>query len=131
MDPKKATSLFEFTANDIDAFPCNQFGNQEPGTEQEIKEFMKNKGVRFDAFEKIDVNGKNTHPVFEFLKNKLGGTLGSFIKWNFTKFLVNREGVPIKRYGPQEEPNVMQCSLFYLSYFCRPQSMEEDIKKLL
>ncbi|RWR99908.1 glutathione peroxidase-like protein [Dinothrombium tinctorium] len=117
------------------AFPCNQFGGQEPGTESEIKQFMRERGVRFDAFSKIEVNGENAHPLFVFLKHKLGGTLGSFIKWNFTKFLVNREGVPVKRFGPQDEPLVinylLSLTVNFNTCFCFSQSMEEDIKKLL
>lgn len=86
------------------AFPCNQFGGQEPGTEAEIKEFAAGFGVKFDMFSKVKVNGEGTHPIFEFLKSKQGGTLGNFIKWNFTKFLVNKEGVPVARYSPQTNP---------------------------
>lgn len=88
------------------AFPCNQFGGQEPGTNEEIKAFATEKyGVQFDMFAKIDVNGKKADPLYNFLKKKQGGTLGDFIKWNFSKFLVNKEGVPVKRYAPNDEPN--------------------------
>ena len=66
-------------------------------------------------FSKINVNGDQTHPLFSFLKDKLGGMLGSFIKWNFTKFLVDKNGQPVKRYGPNEQPNVMEPDL--LHYF--------------
>jgi len=86
------------------AFPCNQFGNQESGTPEQIRKFVDNYGVKFQMFEKIDVNGKNAHPVFEYLKSKQGGVLGSSIKWNFTKFLVDKEGQPIKRYGTATSP---------------------------
>lgn len=86
-------------------FPCNQFGSQEPGSEEEIKKFVTERyGVKFDMFSKIDVNGNNAHPLYKYLKAKQGGTLGDFIKWNFTKFLVNREGKPVKRYAPNTEP---------------------------
>lgn len=85
-------------------FPCNQFGNQEPGDEGQIQEFCEiNFGVSFPLFSKVDVNGKDAHPLFQYLKKSLPGFLGSeFIKWNFTKFLVDREGHPIKRYGPKD-----------------------------
>lgn len=86
-------------------FPTNNFGNQEPGSEEEIQEFVKRFGVTFPMFEKIDVNGPHAHPVFRFLKGKLGGVLGSSIKWNFTKFLCDRNGVPVKRFGPSQPPN--------------------------
>lgn len=86
------------------AFPCNQFGGQEPGTDAEIKTFAEGFGVKFDMFSKIKVNGDGTHPIFEFLKSKQGGTLGNFIKWNFTKFLVDKEGKPVARYSPQTNP---------------------------
>lgn len=86
------------------AFPCNQFGGQEPGTEAEIKKFAEGYGVKFDMFSKIKVNGNDTHPLWDFLKNKQGGMLGNFIKWNFTKFLVDRNGNPVARYSPQTNP---------------------------
>ncbi|VDK44687.1 unnamed protein product [Anisakis simplex] len=77
----------------VAAFPCNQFGNQEPGCELDIKEFV-NKKYAFepDLFAKIDVNGENAHPLYKFLKAEQGGTLTNSIKWNFTKFLVDKEG---------------------------------------
>jgi len=87
------------------AFPCNQFGGQEPGTEADIKEFVKQYNVTFDMFSKINVNGNNAHPLYKFLKEKQGGTILDAIKWNFTKFLVDRKGVPVKRYGPKTAPN--------------------------
>lgn len=90
-------------------FPCNQFGGQEPGTNEEIKKFAKdNFGVQFDMFAKIDVNGKDAHPLFKYLKKEQGGTFGDFIKWNFSKFLVNKEGKPVKRYAPNVEPNTTE-----------------------
>ena len=86
------------------AFPCNQFGSQEPGTNKEIKKFAEGYGVKFDMFEKIDVNGKNAHPLWVYLKEQEGGFLGSAIKWNFTKFIINKEGKPVARLGPMDDP---------------------------
>ncbi len=86
-------------------FPCNQFGGQEPGTEEEIGEFCQmNYGVTFPMFSKIDVNGDDAHPLFEWLKSEKKGLLGGRIKWNFTKFLVGRDGQVIDRYAPNTEP---------------------------
>jgi len=90
---------------EILGFPCNQFGAQEPGSADEIGEFCQiNYGVSFKMFEKIDVNGANTHPIFKFLKEEKGGILGDDIKWNFTKFLVGKDGNVIKRYAPTTVP---------------------------
>jgi len=89
----------------VAAFPCNQFGSQEPGTNAEIREFANGYGATFDMYAKINVNGSEAHPLYDFLKKKQGGTLGSFIKWNFSKFLVDRHGVPVKRYAPTTDPN--------------------------
>lgn len=87
------------------AFPCNQFGSQEPGSNEEIKQTTSEKyGVKFDMFAKIDVNGSNADPLWNYLKMKKGGTLGDFIKWNFTKFIINKEGIPVARYAPNAEP---------------------------
>ncbi|WP_460925085.1 glutathione peroxidase [Pontibacter brevis] len=86
-------------------FPCNQFGNQEPGGKKEIEEgCLINYGVSFPMFDKVDVNGNNTHPLFKYLKSKLGGFLGSRIKWNFTKFLIDANGRPVKRFAPITKP---------------------------
>lgn len=85
-------------------FPCNQFGGQEPGTEQEIKEFVAKYNVEFDMFSKINVNGDSAHPLFTFLKAKQAGFLVNAIKWNFTKFVVDKEGVPRARFGPTDDP---------------------------
>lgn len=87
-------------------FPCNQFGHQEPGTADEIGSFCeKNYGVTFPLFEKIDVNGKNAHPLFQHLKSEAPGLLGiQAIKWNFTKFLIKQDGSVFKRYAPQTAP---------------------------
>jgi len=85
-------------------FPCNQFGGQEPGTNEEIKAFADGYGVKFDMFEKIDVNGSDAHPLWKYLKAKQGGMLIDAIKWNFTKFVVNKEGIPVARFGPTDDP---------------------------
>ena len=86
-------------------FPCDQFGNQEPGSESEISDFCeRNFGVTFPLFSKVDVNGDDAHPLFDWLKDSKGGMLGSKIKWNFTKFLVGRDGEVIDRYAPTTEP---------------------------
>ena len=94
-------------------FPCNQFGSQEPGTEAEIKTFCETSfGVKFPLFAKIDVNGSNTHPLYEYLKKSLPGVLGSeAIKWNFTKFLVDHEGNPVKRYGSADKPEDLEADI--------------------
>lgn len=86
------------------AFPCNQFGKQEPDPDLNILLFAQGFGVKFDMFSKVDVNGKNAVPLYKYLKSQLKGTLGSFIKWNFAKFLCNRDGKPVKRYGPPVAP---------------------------
>jgi glutathione peroxidase len=98
-------------------FPCNQFGAQEPGSESEIASFCAaNYGVSFPMFAKIDVNGDNAHPLYKFLKHAAPGILGSeAIKWNFTKFLVDRSGKVVKRYAPTDTP----------------QSLEQDIEATL
>lgn len=94
---------------EILAFPCNQFGGQEPGSEEEIKSFCDlNYQVSFPLFSKIEVNGANTHPLYDFLKTEAPGLLGSkAIKWNFTKFLVDQEGKVIKRFAPNDKPEVI------------------------
>ena len=87
------------------AFPCNQFNNQEPGDSASIKDnCLINYGVSFPVFEKVDVNGKNAHPMFKFLKKQLRGFITNSIKWNFTKFLIDNEGIPIKRFAPFTTP---------------------------
>ena len=97
-------------------FPCNQFGHQAPGTEEEIQEFCTLKyKTTFPLFSKIDVNGKNAAPLFTYLKNQKGGFLGDDIKWNFTKFLVSRDGKVVERYAP----------------VTKPEKIENDILKLL
>lgn len=97
-------------------FPCNQFLSQEPGTNDEIKHFCSiNYGITFPMFDKIDVNGGTAHPLYKYLTSAKGGFITDSIKWNFTKFLVDRKGTVVKRYPPQTNP----------------ENMEEDIKKLL
>ncbi len=90
-------------------FPCNQFGNQEPGSADDIQEFCQvNYGVGFPIFAKIDVNGSNAHPIFKYLKSELGSLLGGKIKWNFTKFVIDKTGKPVKRFGPTKQPEAME-----------------------
>ena len=97
-------------------FPCNQFANQEPGSAEEISKFCTlNYGVNFPMFMKIDVNGEKADPLYKYLKVALPGTLGNEIKWNFTKFLIDRKGVPFKRYGS----------------IVKPEEITKDIQKLL
>ena len=97
-------------------FPCNQFANQAPGSEAEIQSFCTlNYGTTFPRFAKIDVNGKNASDLFKFLKKEKKSALGSSIKWNFTKFLIDREGNVVKRFAPTDTP----------------ESIEQDIVSLL
>lgn len=86
-------------------FPCNQFANQESGDEKSISEgCLINYGVSFPMFSKIDVNGENAHPIYKYLKSELNGLLGNKIKWNFTKFLIDADGNPVKRFAPITKP---------------------------
>ena len=86
-------------------FPCDQFGHQEPGSEDEIGAFCeKNFGVSFPMFSKVDVNGDQAHPLYAWLRAQKGGLLGSKIKWNFTKFLIGKDGQVIDRFGPTTKP---------------------------
>ena len=106
---KGLQELYEkYNSNGLEilGFPCNQFGNQEPGSNDEIQEFCSiNFQTSFPVMGKIDVNGKNADPMYDFLKSEKKGLLGSkAIKWNFTKFLVNKDGEVIKRYSPNTEP---------------------------
>lgn len=97
-------------------FPCNQFGAQEPGSDEEIQSFCQiNYGVKFPVFAKIDVNGSGAHPLFQYLKKEASGMLGSAIKWNFTKFLVDRTGKVVDRFAPTT----------------KPQDLENEIEKVL
>ena len=90
---------------EILGFPCNQFGKQEPDSNEEILNFCQtNYGVTFPMFQKIDVNGENAHPLFQYLKKATKGMLTENIKWNFTKFLVNKEGEAVERFAPQTKP---------------------------
>ncbi|HTV65958.1 MAG TPA: glutathione peroxidase [Bryocella sp.] len=98
------------------AFPCDQFGHQEPGSDRQIRAFCEtNYGVEFPLFSKIEVNGQGAHPLYQFLKSQKGGLLGNNIKWNFTKFLVDRKGNVVERYAPM----------------VRPERIAPDIEKLL
>jgi glutathione peroxidase len=101
---------FSRSGLEILGFPCNQFANQEPGNESEIKAFCSlNFGVTFPLFSKIDVNGPGTHPLFAYLKDALPGTLGTReIKWNFTKFLIDRDGNPVKRFPSTTTPEKLE-----------------------
>ncbi len=97
-------------------FPCNQFGDQEPGSDKEISEgCIINYGVTFQMFSKIDVNGDSAHPIYKYLKNKLPGIFGTKIRWNFAKFLIDSNGIPIRRYSPTT----------------KPEQLEKDIERLL
>jgi glutathione peroxidase len=98
-------------------FPCNQFGQQEPGSGSEIADFCaRNYRITFPMFEKIEVNGPDAHPLFQYLKKEKRGLLGTdSIKWNFTKFLVDRQGKPVARFAPQ----------------AKPEELEEPIRRLL
>ncbi|XP_022670148.1 uncharacterized protein LOC111259647 [Varroa jacobsoni] len=159
VDPKKATSIYEFTVKNIDGdevkldkyrgkvvlivnvaskcgytgqyegleklhqkykdrgfailgFPCNQFKSQEPGNEREIKEFCSLKyNVTFDMFKKINVNGSHAEPLWVYLKKEQHGFLIDAIKWNFTKFLINKEGKPVKRFSPADEPVTLEADI--------------------
>lgn len=93
-------------------FPCNQFMSQEPGTEEEIAQFCSlDYGVTFPMFAKIDVNGSGAHPLYGWLKSEKGGLLGGAIKWNFTKFLIGRDGRVIDRYAPNTEPSDIEADI--------------------
>ncbi len=90
-------------------FPCNQFGSQEPGSAEDIETFCQvNYGVTFPMFAKVNVNGEDAHPLFKYLKSELGGLMGDNIKWNFTKFLLDRDGKPLERYAPMKTPESIE-----------------------
>jgi glutathione peroxidase len=96
-------------------FPCNQFGGQAPGTEEEIVDFCQSRyGVTFKQFAKIEVNGDNEAPLYTFLKSQKGGVMGSKIKWNFTKFLIDRHGNVVERFSPMDTPEKMESSIVNL-----------------
>ncbi|MDP4605571.1 MAG: glutathione peroxidase [Erythrobacter sp.] len=103
---EKLFQRFNDQGFEVLGFPCNQFGGQEPGNADEIAEFCKvNFGVTFPLMAKVDVNGPGASPLFDWMKGEAKGLMGSTsIKWNFTKFLVNREGKVVRRYGPQDAP---------------------------
>ncbi|MBE6875808.1 MAG: glutathione peroxidase [Ruminococcus sp.] len=93
-------------------FPCNQFGGQAPGTDEEIVDFCQSRyGVTFKQFSKIEVNGENEAPLYTFLKEQQGGMLGSKIKWNFTKFLVDKNGKVIDRFAPVDKPEKLESKI--------------------
>lgn len=94
-------------------FPCNQFGSQEAGTDEEIQTFCKTQfDVNFPVMAKVEVNGSNTEPVYEYLKSQAPGLLGiELIKWNFTKFLIGKDGQVIKRYAPQTDPKDIEADI--------------------
>ena len=98
---------------EILGFPCNQFGAQEPGDSEDIAQFCeRNYGVTFPLFEKVDVNGGSAHPLFTWLKNEAPGILGTKdIKWNFTKFLVDRKGKVVERYAPTTRPDAISADI--------------------
>ncbi len=97
------------------AFPCNQFMNQEPGSNEEIANFCSlNYGVTFPVFAKVDVNGRNAHPLFQYLRKKTSGLLGGSIKWNFTKFLVDKKGKIAARYSPMTQPSKLDDRIEFL-----------------
>lgn len=100
---------------EILGFPCNQFKNQEPGTEAEIKKaWVEELGVQFQLFSLVKVNGNNTHPVYKYLKDEISGVASYDIEWNFAKFLINKEGKVVQRYAPsfvplKVEPDIIAC----------------------
>ena len=105
---EKLNKLYKDKGLVILGFPCNQFAGQEPGSEKEIAEgCLINYGVSFQMFSKIDVNGANVHPLYKYLKKELKGFPGSELKWNFTKFMLDKEGKPYKRYSPTTKPEKM------------------------
>lgn len=113
---EKLNKLYKDKGLVILGFPCNQFAGQEPGGEKEIAEgCLINYGVTFPMFAKVDVNGENAHPIYKYLKKELKGFPGSEIKWNFSKFMIDKDGKPYKRYSPTT----------------KPEKMVKDIEKLL
>lgn len=106
---EKVYQQFKEQGFEVIGFPCNQFGAQEPGNASEIAEFCKvNFGVTFPLMAKVDVNGPDASPLFDWMKGEAKGLMGSSgIKWNFTKFLINRDGEVVKRFGPQDKPEAI------------------------
>ncbi|MBR1688215.1 MAG: glutathione peroxidase [Prevotella sp.] len=93
-------------------FPCNQFAHQDPGSDSEIEGFCQlNYGVTFQIMKKVDVNGDDAHPVFKYLKSRTRSLLGSRVKWNFTKFLVAKDGKTVKRYAPTTQPERLKADI--------------------
>lgn len=106
---QKLYDTFRERGFEILGFPCNQFANQEPGDAESIKHgCMLDYGVTFPMFAKVDVNGENAHPVFRWLRERFGGFGKKRVKWNFTKFLIDREGKPVKRYAPTVRPEAIE-----------------------
>lgn len=96
-------------------FPCNQFANQESGSNEQVQNVCRlDFGVTFTLFEKVDVNGESAHPLYKFLKSEAKGTLGNQIKWNFTKFLVDKQGNVIKRFAPTVNPRAIEADIVKL-----------------
>jgi len=114
---QKLYDVYKEQGLEILAFPCNQFGEQEKGDGEEIKNFCeKNYSITFPIFEKVEVNGNDAHPIFKFIKEQKKGFMGTeSIKWNFSKFLINKNGKVVKRYGSLDVP----------------ENLEKDIKQLL
>ena len=108
-DLEKLYAEYREQGLEVLGFPCNQFGAQEPGTSEEAEEFCQvNFGVTFPIFAKVDVNGEETHPLFQYLKEQQPGVgEDGSIQWNFTKFLVNREGEVVQRFEPKTSPETM------------------------
>ena len=101
----------------IIGFPCNQFASQDPGSNSEIESFCQvNYGVTFQIMKKIDVNGDNAHPIFKYLKSRTRGFFGSRIKWNFTKFLISRDGNTNRRYAPTTKPETIETDIIEFLY---------------
>lgn len=109
---EKLNQTYKEQGLEVMGFPCDQFGGQEPGSEDDIaKGCVINYGVTFQMFSKIEVNGKNEHPLFTYLKTKKSGLLGKRIKWNFTKFLVDKNGWVTKRYAPTTTPEKIEADI--------------------
>ena len=102
---QKLYEAYRHQGLEILGFPCNQFANQEPGSEDDIREFCtRNFGVTFPLFEKIKVNGSDAHPLYKYLTSVLPGKMGKRIKWNFTKFVIAPDGRPVQRFAPADRP---------------------------
>ncbi|KAM3722313.1 putative phospholipid hydroperoxide glutathione peroxidase [Dirofilaria immitis] len=114
---KELQKLFKDKELAVAAFPCNQFGSQEPGCGVDVKEGVKEKyHYEPDIYDKIEVNGGNAHPLYNFLKEKQGGSFGNRIKWNFTKFLIDQNGHPVRRYAPTTSPMAIKHDIESLIY---------------